>query len=371
LPEHGEWFQVAPSCHDRGVKYLWLAVIVVCSIGLRGIPDATACAPAPPRGEEVKIAEEEAVIAWDPATRTEHFIRRASFHSTARAFGFLVPTPTVPTLGELPDTIYSSLSWEIQPEVRHASGGFDVSVGSLLLELLMLSASKSDEAMVTAPAIRVIQTARVAGFDATTVEADDPAALAGWLGQHGFATSDALTKWLERYVTDHWKLTAFVIATDETQGQRYDVATRAVHMTFHTDRPFYPYREPASPAAPSPPGADHRLLRVFFMANARYAATLAGQPWSARVLQATPIAHMPSELVPLAGEHPFTTVFVDDSSPRRGLDELYFAPSADTAEVRQPAIVIVEPHQIMVPLELIVIVGVVVIWFVRRRRRRR
>ena len=352
------------------MKNLWLAVIVVCSIGLRGIPDATACAPAPPRGEEVQIAEEEAVIAWDPATRTEHFIRRASFHSTARAFGFLVPTPTTPTLGELPDSIYSSLAWEIQPEVRHESGGFDVSVVSLLLEVFMAGATKSDEAMVAAPQVRVIQTARVAGFDATTVEADDPAALTDWLGKHGFATSDALNKWLERYVTDRWKLTAFVIATDETQAQRYDVATRAVHMTFHTDRPFYPYREPAPPASPAPPGADHRLLRVFFMSNVRYAATLAGQPWSARVLQATPLAHTPPELIPLAGEHPFTTVFVDDSAPRRGLDELYFAPSADTSLVRQPPIVIVEPHQIMIPLELIVIVGFVVIWFVRRRRRR-
>lgn len=339
----------------------------MCSIGLRGIPDATACAPAPPRGEEVQIAEEEAVITWDPATRTEHFIRRASFHSTARAFGFLVPTPTTPTLGELPDSIYSSLSWEIQPEVRHESRGFDVSVGSLLLEVM--SASKGDEAMRAAPAIRVIQTARVAGFDATTVEADDPAVLTDWLGKHGFATSDALTQWLERYVTDHWKLTAFVIATDETQAQSYDVATRAVHMTFHTDRPFYPYREPASPGSPALPGAEHRLLRVFFMSNARYAATLAGQPWSARVLQALPLAHTPPELIPLAGEHPFTTVFVDDSAPRRGLDELYFAPSADTALVRQPAIVIVEPREIMIPLEPIVIVGFVVIWFVRRRRR--
>ena len=85
------------------MQNLRLAVIVVCSIGLRSIPDAAACATAPPRGEEVQIAEEEAVIVWDPATRTEHFIRRASFHSTARTFGFLLPTPTTPTLGELPD----------------------------------------------------------------------------------------------------------------------------------------------------------------------------------------------------------------------------------------------------------------------------
>lgn len=349
-----------------GVISLRVAAVVVCSLGLRGIPDARACATAPPRGEEAQIAEEEAVIAWDPATGTEHFIRRASFHATARAFGFLVPTPTTPSLGEVPDAVYGSLAREIRPELRHEAGPISLSLGSWLFEPCMRGVDKSEEAGALATAVRVIQTAHVAGFDATTVEADDPAALAGWLGGHGFATSPELTTWLERYVTAHWKLTAFVVATDEAQGRSYDLATRAVRMTFHTDRPFYPYREPASPA---PPDAAHRLLRVFFLSDVRYAATLAGQPWSARVLHAGRIAQLPAELVPLAGERQFTTVFDDDSAPRRGLDELYFAPSADPAEVRQPASVIVDRNEITIPVELILLVGFVVVRYVRRRRR--
>jgi hypothetical protein len=56
----------------------------------------------------VRIAEEEAVIVWDPATKTEHFIRRAAFHSTARQFGFLVPT--TPRLTEVSDVMSSRRS---------------------------------------------------------------------------------------------------------------------------------------------------------------------------------------------------------------------------------------------------------------------
>jgi uncharacterized protein DUF2330 len=352
------------------VTKLPLAALVMCSIGLGGLPDADACATAPPHGEEVQIAEEEAVIVWDPATHTEHFIRRAAFHSTAHAFGFLVPTPTTPTLEDLPDSIYADLGWGIRPEVRHERGGLELSIGSLLFELFALS-GRDKGVDTAAPAIRVIQTARVAGFDAITVEADDPVALTGWLGRNGFAASAELTAWLARYVTDHWKLTAFVISADVAQGQRHDVATRAVHMTFHTDRPFYPYREPAAPparAAPATPGAEPRLLRVFFLSNARYAATLAGQPWAARVLHAAPIEHAPTPLIPLAGARPFATVFVDDSAPRRGSDELYFAPSADPAEVRQ-SVTVVDRNQIMIPVELILVVAFVAIRLVRRRRR--
>ena len=55
--------------------------------------------------------------------------------------------------------------------------------------------------------MHVIQTAHVAGFDATTVEADEPEALSAWLGKHGYDASPALTAWLAHYVTDLWKIT--------------------------------------------------------------------------------------------------------------------------------------------------------------------
>ena len=40
--------------------------------------DVCGCAIAPRAGESVHIAEESAVIIWNGATRTQHFIRRAA-----------------------------------------------------------------------------------------------------------------------------------------------------------------------------------------------------------------------------------------------------------------------------------------------------
>lgn len=74
-----------------------------------------ACAPAPHAGEQIDVVEESAVIVWDPATKTQHFIRRATFRGNARDFGFLVPTPTEPTLAAVDDGIFDTLQAKIEP----------------------------------------------------------------------------------------------------------------------------------------------------------------------------------------------------------------------------------------------------------------
>ena len=64
------------------------------------------------------------------------------------------------------------------------------------------------------------------------------------------------------------------------------------------------------------------------------------------------------------------TVFVDDVSPRLGIDELYFYPSNSTVDVRQPAIVTYEKRDIFIPIDLILVVGLIGYAIMRRRRRR-
>ncbi len=332
-----------------------------------------ACAVAPPMGQRVEIAEEEALIVWDATTKTEHFIRRAAFRSSARQFGFLVPTPTTPQLSEVDDSIFNSLAQLIERPIEYDRSDRHYEAGGLLFEACMLTAKSSDDSKATAPAaVRVLATANVAGFDATTVEADDANALTAWLGQHGFEATPQLTAWLERYVTDHWKVTAFVVAGEQQTGDTYQLATRAVKMTFPAERPFYPYREPQiemtveSTAKMSP---QPRLLRVFFASNERYAATLAGQPWSAKLVQAKKTTWSQPDLTTLLGAQQYLTVFADDSSPRRGIEELYFAPSADKSDVTQPPQVVKYPKTVTIPVDLIIL-GAIVAFFVVRRLRR-
>ena len=382
LGAFARWRPRRPPCtvEDMGMLRRGL-VALACGVSMLVLAagEAAACATAPPAGQEVQIADEEAIILWDPATRTEHFIRRAQFRSTARAFGFLVPTPTTPQLGEVGDGVFASMHDRIKPEVRHERET-QIKPFSLLFEACTLTTGgATDEGAMPAgaDAVRVLATAHVAGFDATTVEADDTGALGAWLTRHGFAVTPALTAWLERYVAQQWKLTAFVVASGETSAQeQYDVATRAVRMSFQTDRPFYPYREPGAGAAraasepPPPPPPEDRLLRVHFLSTERYAATLAGAPWSARVLFAAPIQPGLPELAGLGDHLRTATTFIDDINPRRGIDEIYFAPSPDRTEVRQPPIVITEPNHILIPVDLLGLGLVIAVLVVRRRRAR-
>ena len=330
-----------------------------------------ACAKAPPRGEEVQIAEEEALVVWDPATKTETFIRRARFSSTTKSFGFLVPTPTVPTLGEASEGIFYSLSDTIRPQVRYDRSGTTFHLGSLMWEACPVMQSKGDRgAAMPAAAVRVIATAHVAGFDATTLEADDPTALAGWLANHGFATTPELTAWLAHYVNDKWKMTAFVVSSDQKEGTDFELATRAVKMTFQTERPFYPYREPAeAPSTKLSPVTD-RSLRIFFLSNDHYRAYLAEAPWHARVLFSAR-TQIHGDVSEVAGGTNFVLgVFVDDQAPRRGIDELYFAPVPSQEDIRQPPLIVHSPRDIVIPVDVILLVAFIG-WRIAARRKRK
>ena len=319
------------------------------------------CAPAPPRGAEVQIADEEAVIVWDPATRMETFIRRAGFVTTAKSFGFLVPTPTQPVLAET-QLSTQGFEWAVRPSLVTETKGISIDPSPLAL-ICVAGDMKSARDTASAP-VRVLQTARVAGYDATTLAADNPALLAGWLDGHGYATTPELTAWLAWYVEHHWVITAFVIASDD--AGTHDIATKNVKMTFQTDRPFYPYREPAA-AKPLP----QRLLRVWFFAPDRVAATMAGAPWVAKALWSGAYLPATKEESALLGARTHLTMFDDTSAPRHGTDEVYFAKSADQTDVEQPPVVHVEPRTIAVPVDLVALLAVIgAIVFVRRRRRR-
>ena len=301
---------------------------------------ASACAPAPPLNKPVAIADEVAIIILDQAAKTEHFIRRASFHTEAHDFGFLVPTPAKPTLAEAGDDAFTELARITAPRVvtrsRPAPG---LSCGC---------AMAPPPAGLAAP-VRVLEEKRVAGYDAVVLEADAPDALSRWLKEHGYEFSPALADWAAPYVKAGWKVTAFKVAKESPEAPA--VATSAVRMTFQTDRPFFPYREPAS-QAPSQATAGlpstSRMLRVFFLGEKKVEGVLGeGNPsWPGSVAWANQLSGEDREkllqLLKLPKETPpaswWLTEFEDPSSPRPGTADVYFSTSADQAPKER------EPH---------------------------
>jgi hypothetical protein len=319
------------------VVLLLLLAAVLCPLP----EQASACAPAPPRGKTVAIADESAIILWDAASKTQHFIRRASFKSDAAEFGFLVPTPTKPEVEEASDETFAELAKITAPKVitkprSEAGGGCAIGCGAA-----------APGGAAPKSSVRVLEEKQLPGHKATVLEADDANALSKWLGDHGFDYSPALTEWVAPYVKAGWKITAFQIIKRDADK---DVASSAVRLTFQADKtalPFFPYREPASQAAAGAGQLPSRLLRVFFIGDKRVQGTVGekGNPWPGKVAwsnrldasvreQLLGLLKLPAKTTP---ESWWLTEFEDASSPRPGTDDAFFSPSEDQKPVeREP-----------------------------------
>jgi hypothetical protein len=236
--------------------------------------------------------------------------------------------------------------------------------------------------------VRILHTQRVAGYDAVVLEADNAKSLNDWLQKHGYASRATLTDWLKLYVDEKWKLTAFKIAAkdetktkDEGKGRRDQaVSTSAVRMSFKTERPFFPYREPEDQIQLTKEFHSNRLLQVFFIGTARMSGALgeasSAWPGTTKWAAAIPQQHLAAltdQLKLPAGQmpaNPWLTTFEDKSPQRATGKDLFFASSQEQTAVLPPPIR--HYHDILIPLEgivlLLLILGVAT-WLILRRKR--
>jgi hypothetical protein len=333
----------------RALRLLLPASLVAALLFLVSFRPAEACSPVMARGAHVAIAREAAIIVWDEKAKVQHFIRRAAFDTKVPYFGFLVPTPAQPTLAEAPDALFDRLEDWTKPQVvvqqvpRRSS-----TFGRSLMPMAAAPA---------AGAVEVLDVQRVAGYEAVVLRARDAKKLEEWLQKHGYATRPELTKWLEPYIDKGWIITAFQIA--KSDAGRPEVSTQAVRMSFETERPFFPYSEPADQRT-GPPTRGGRLLRIFFVGTQRMQGALDDKtPWPGRAAWANPLAE--DRRTALQGlldqsadkeggkigalpEKAHLTAFDDPSSPRPGTSDLFFSPSEDQSNLHRPPII----HQVEV-----------------------
>lgn len=295
--------------------------------GVLACAPSLACAPVPPSGAKVHIAQEEAIIIWDAKAKTQHFIRRGLFDTDAKDFGFLVPTPSQPHLEEAEDEGFKVLAKLTEPERRKAHP----------------SAKGEAKSAPPAPvAVTVLEQKKVAGLDAAVLEATEAEALDAWLKKHGYASSPELVEWYRPYVAAKWKITAFKIDA----GGAMQARSKAVRMSFTTDTPFFPYREPDG--AESKGG---RLLRVYALSETRLDGKVGKSgAWAGDAVWAAPILDQDfkrilnlAKLPEASGlSAPWLTEFEDRSSTRRGLEDVFFFPAADQGLVSRPVVYVQE-----------------------------
>ncbi|MFO0807914.1 MAG: DUF2330 domain-containing protein [Gemmataceae bacterium] len=328
---------------------LVLPSVAVALTGYLATTPANACCPVPPPGQSVVNADQTVVMIWDAATKTQHFIRQASFKSGADDFGFLIPSPTQPELDESGNEVFPYLQDLTKPEVIvRQAGRSGCGCSSTPPPMAMNAAVKSDE-------VRVLERKFVAGLDAAVLEVKSADALTQWLKDHNYAYSPAVEAWAKPYVEMGWKITALKVAKPEPGAATKDVAATALRLSFKTDRPLFPYREPDYGNAATNLGNGRRSLRIFFVADARFQGGLTKEaPWTGRVAwsgkiksenrrRALDLMKLPATTGPAEW---WLTEFEDDWPYRVAPADVYFARDDNQNTVARPPIV----HYVALPL---------------------
>ena len=355
-----------------------LALAATAALGAAVLPwgRLRACCTAFPAGPDttVRIADQEIIVAWNPDTRVEHFVRQASFQAPAPGFGFLVPTPTRPEVARADNAVFQRLREEIEPRVVHRKRWVPAPTACCLAPFwLALAAPKGMRggALGVAGGVEVLDQGHVAGYDFSVLAASDAEALAGWLGTHGYDARPALREWIAPYVAERWIVTAFRFAGQE----RGRVGTDAIRMSFETDRPLFPYRVPKDLLAPEGKGSS---LRVFYVGPGRGAGALgqARAPWSAGEVKyasafptTAPMAALLEGALPAGDLAPgaWLTAFEDATWPS-GTEDLWFS-SDPQGEELIPTITVYRDEEVPIPLDLLAAAGIGA-FLVRRRLRR-
>lgn len=358
------------------------AVVAMLVMGARVLP-LQSCAPVSPE-ELVNVTDESAVIVWDAVRKREHFVRGATFDSSARDIGFLVPTPSVPELKAADRSAFTVLQKVLLPKVENRTRNH-FELGLLLAgRRIRNTFNAAGNAMSEEGHVGILQTQSVAGYDATTLKAKDTSALNHWLKKNGYVAKTDLRDWLAPYVSKGWVITAFKIRKANQNSSHFN--SQLVRMSFDTDKPFYPYREPASQRTGIAQRTP-RSLRVFFIGDQRVAGVLGTQQkrvwpgvarWSddlANHLDESQRATLAKNLAMKPEQFPAKlrmTSFEDFSSPRPGVEDVYFEASSEQGTMLPPPIIRWTVRWIVIPLDVIFGVGGVLLfatyaWLLRAR----
>lgn len=233
-----------------------------------------ACCAVSSPGRVVVNADQTVLMIWNAKLKMQHFIRQASFKSDASDVGFLVPSPAKPELAETDQAVFDTLKMITAPpppkgEFGGGGGGFG---GGLALG---------------PKPVQIIEQKRVAGFDATVLKADSGESLVEWLKKNGYDYSPAVAAWAKPYITEKWFFTALKVAPKDEAAKKQagELQSPGLRISFKTEQPLFPYREPKTAPHANALTKKARTLQIFFIAEAQYAGALGeSENWSGKTV---------------------------------------------------------------------------------------
>lgn len=201
---------------------------------------------------------EQVLVIHDPATEQEHFIREVAFRDAKEPFGFVVPTPSRPTVAKVAHSPFERLASDYYPD---PPGAPPVDLG-----LSGLSGGGTGTG-AGASQVTVLSQERVGSFTAFVLAASDGAALRSWLDRNQLATTPASDAWLAHYVALGFYFVALRYEAPDAKTIRERTRAETVRISFASPLPFYPYREPDHATAP---GTAPRELAVWLVTPERF-----------------------------------------------------------------------------------------------------
>lgn len=275
-----------------------------------------ACCPVGPPDSHVINTDQAVIMIWDKERQTQHFIRRANFKTDAKDIGFLVPSPSRPQLEESGNQAFDGLARITAPKKPRVQP-FGCSAPN----------AAADKGVV------VIEQKQVAGYDATVLTARSGEDLVEWLKENGYPYSPSIAAWAKPYLGGDWHFTALKLIKKERAAR--DLAAAALRISFQTDKPLFPYREPESATASKALENPFRILRIYFVAETQYEGKINGQAWSGRTLWSGDITrHREALLQTLklhesVGPKTFWLTEIEDQWPyEKAAGDVYFSPVA-------------------------------------------
>lgn len=223
-----------------------------CSAGGAGSP--TPVAPVDQNGERI-------VFVVDSAAGVVCSHVQINYRGAPESFGWVVPVPAVPTIGESDDALFAALDAATQLSVVPPAQNTDSCGGGLESEddtsgcgctgddtkNLSADADPSEFANDSAnPPVTVYARTTTANYEAVVVGGDRADDLIDWLRENGFNFSDNMRPAVSAYVDDHMKFAAFKLLEGKSAQ---DIAP--VVLCYEAAAPAIPLRLTAVAAQPS------------------------------------------------------------------------------------------------------------------------
>ena len=322
LPGRARWLGLAAA-----------ALLTTAAVPLVRPPAARACGIFPRTiapEERPTLSREKVIIVHDAEQGVEHFIREVVFDRAAEPLGFVVPTPSRPSVHGMKQTPFTALrqAFPFLLQLGLPRGGAGVS-------------GYGKGAGGSGPGVAVLEKKRVGSFEAFVLAADDETALTKWLEDNDFETPPEAQTWLKHYVDLGFHYVALRFdppkrrAKDQTQAQTLDAET--IRISFDAPLPYYPYLEPEAPALP---GGAPRLLEVWYvgaepMVPVAVLDEEGGQSWVRPLrggeryadARASLLNAAQAQLGPLLPEGPLQLqTFQDQKRRRDGFGDIVFVP---------------------------------------------